>query len=194
MADLTLRERKQQRARDQIIDAAYALFAERGFAHVTVTDIAERAEVGRTTFFRYFGDKQEPIFADEQQLLESIAAAPPVPPPATLAEAISQVWGIVPTLAPLLIGDPARYADRERLLAGNPELQDRAGRKMRKMAGAVEQLLVGRGADPELALLTAQLVLACFQTARQLAGGDVTALMPHLRRAVETLTTSLEGP
>ena len=48
-----LRERKQQKAREQIVEAAFALFAERGFTDVTVTDIAERAEVGRTTFFRY---------------------------------------------------------------------------------------------------------------------------------------------
>ena len=66
---MDLRARKQQRAREQIVDAAYELFAERGFAQVTVTDIAERAGVGRTTFFRYFGDKREVVFAGEQELL-----------------------------------------------------------------------------------------------------------------------------
>ena len=51
------------------------LFLERGFDGVSVGDIAERAEVGRTTFFRHFGDKQEVVFAKEQELLETIAAA-----------------------------------------------------------------------------------------------------------------------
>ena len=44
----------------------------RGFGGVSVGDIAERAEVGRTTFFRHFGDKQEVVFANEQALLDAI--------------------------------------------------------------------------------------------------------------------------
>src|SRR5918992_1748802 len=70
-----LRERKQQRVRQAIMDAALALFAERGFDEVTVSDIAERAEVGRSTFFRYFGDKQEVLFAGDHpaKLIKKLA-------------------------------------------------------------------------------------------------------------------------
>jgi AcrR family transcriptional regulator len=193
MADLTLRERKQQRAREQIIDAAYALFAERGFAQVTVTDIAGRAEVGRTTFFRYFGDKQEPIFADEQSIVDGIAAAPPAPAASTLLEAMRQLWDAVVPISGLLVGDPRRYAAQEKLLAANPELQDRSNRKMARIADVCEQLLTGRGTDPRMALLAAQLALACFHTARRLAAGDAARLMPELQGVVETVTTSLEG-
>src|SRR5262245_51211351 len=70
-----LRARKRERARGAIVAAAYELFAERGFDQVTVSDIAERAEVGRTTFFRYFGDKQEVIFTGADTFL---AGAPAV--------------------------------------------------------------------------------------------------------------------
>ena len=61
-----------------MVDAALALFAERGFDEVTVDDIAERAEVGRSTFFRYFGDKQEVIFSGHHpaNLAEELAARP----------------------------------------------------------------------------------------------------------------------
>ena len=65
---LTLRERKQHRTREAIIDAAMTLFSERGFDAVTVTDIAARAEVGRSTEFRYFTDKQEALFADDVEM------------------------------------------------------------------------------------------------------------------------------
>jgi AcrR family transcriptional regulator len=68
-------ERKRRQARNRIIQAAEELFFTRGFDDVSVSDIAERAEVGRTTFFRHFGDKQEVAFAREQELLETIAAA-----------------------------------------------------------------------------------------------------------------------
>ncbi|WP_244256171.1 helix-turn-helix domain-containing protein [Rathayibacter sp. VKM Ac-2760] len=64
-ASLSLVERKQRAARGRIIEAADAPFSERGFDSVSVTDIAERAEVGRTTFFRHFGDKTEVVFAKE---------------------------------------------------------------------------------------------------------------------------------
>ena len=66
---LSLVERKQRQARQRIIEAARELFLERGFDGVSVGDIAERAEVGRTTFFRHFGDKQEVVFANEQELM-----------------------------------------------------------------------------------------------------------------------------
>src|ERR1019366_8771856 len=72
---LSLVERKQRQARQRIIEAARELFLERGFDGVSVGDIAERAEVGRTTFFRHFGDKQEVVFANEQELLDTITAA-----------------------------------------------------------------------------------------------------------------------
>src|SRR5262249_34047933 len=91
---LPLVERKRRQARQRIIQAARELFLERGFDDVSVGDIAERAEVGRTTFFRHFGDKQEVVFANDQELLDTIAAAgladdPPAPRSAT--EAVEQL-------------------------------------------------------------------------------------------------------
>jgi AcrR family transcriptional regulator len=175
---VSLRERKQQRAREQIVDAAYALFAERGFAQVTVADIAERAEVGRTTFFRYFGDKQEVVFADEQRLLEAFAAAPAVgSAPADLRAALTQLWDLAEGLGGLLVGDPARYAEHERLVAANQDLRDRADRKLRRIADALESVLLDRGAEPEVAI-------SCFRAAQRSAGADAAALVPAMRRMV----------
>jgi hypothetical protein len=41
--------------RDQILDAANALFAERGYGDVTIEDIASSARVTRGLVHRYFG-------------------------------------------------------------------------------------------------------------------------------------------
>jgi AcrR family transcriptional regulator len=185
---VTLRERKQQKARDEIVAAAYALFAERGFGQVTVTDIAERAEVGRTTFFRYFGDKQEVLFADEQALLDALAAVPvDVPPPADLRQALTQLWDLTASLGGLIVGEPERYAEHARLLAGNPELQDRANRKLQRIADAVEGVLLERGTAADLAALAAQIAIACFRTAQRAAGDDPGALLPAMRNTVDLL-------
>ncbi|MCW2946877.1 MAG: transcriptional regulator [Actinoallomurus sp.] len=59
-------------ARDRLADAAFTLFDERGYEQTTVDDIAERAGVGRTTFFRHYRSKEDVIFPDHDRLLELI--------------------------------------------------------------------------------------------------------------------------
>ncbi|MET9731060.1 TetR/AcrR family transcriptional regulator [Streptomyces sp. NPDC006458] len=59
-------------ARIRLADAALALFDERGYEQTTVDDIAERAGVGRTTFFRHYGSKEAVIFPDHDRLLDLI--------------------------------------------------------------------------------------------------------------------------
>ncbi|MEO3786272.1 helix-turn-helix domain-containing protein [Actinocorallia sp. B10E7] len=53
----SLRERKRQRARDELYTAALDLLAERPFDEVTIDEICERAEVSRASFFRIYGAK-----------------------------------------------------------------------------------------------------------------------------------------
>ncbi len=52
--------------RERIASAARDLFAERGYEQTTVEAIAERAGVGRRTFFRYFRAKDDVIFPDHE--------------------------------------------------------------------------------------------------------------------------------
>jgi len=59
-------------AKDRLAEAAFALFAERGYDRTTVDDITERAGVGRTTFFRAFRTKEDVIFPDHEVLLRAI--------------------------------------------------------------------------------------------------------------------------
>ncbi|MGH3321872.1 MAG: TetR family transcriptional regulator [Streptosporangiaceae bacterium] len=53
-----LRERKAARTREEISRVAIGLFCARGFDSVTMTEIAEAAEVGRATLFAYFPSKE----------------------------------------------------------------------------------------------------------------------------------------
>jgi AcrR family transcriptional regulator len=80
------------RTRAAIVDAAVALFQEQGFTETTVDAIAERADVGRRTFFRYFPAKESVLFHDiETQIqttLDTLAARPEDQPP---FEALIQV-------------------------------------------------------------------------------------------------------
>ena len=54
-----LRERKKRDTSERIFEVATRLFAEHGYSQVTTQQIAEVAEVGTGTLFRYIGSKAE---------------------------------------------------------------------------------------------------------------------------------------
>ena len=53
--------------------AAVDLFAEHGYDATTVTQIAERAGVTKSTFFRHFPDKRELLVAGQEELSRRLA-------------------------------------------------------------------------------------------------------------------------
>ena len=174
---LPLVERKRRQARQRIIQAAQELFLERGFDGVSVGDIAERAEVGRTTFFRYFGDKQEVVFAKEQELLDTIAAAgqaDDTAAPRSATEAVEQLRPVVLALCAQAAADPEAYTRHFQLIEQHPELRARDAVKMQQIADKLSDLLIRRGSDEATALFAAQIALACYQTARRLANNPRT--------------------
>lgn len=81
------RERKKQRTREALIEAAFELFQAKGFDATTVEEIADAVDVSSRTFFRYFSSKEDlPITVQEEQLqavLEALEARPPEEPVVT---------------------------------------------------------------------------------------------------------------
>jgi AcrR family transcriptional regulator len=67
-----LRERKKQRTRRALIDAAMALYRERGFGAVTVAEIARLADVSPRTFFSYFESKDDVFLGRGDERLERL--------------------------------------------------------------------------------------------------------------------------
>jgi AcrR family transcriptional regulator len=67
-----LRERKKQRTREQIVDAAFKLFQARGYHATTVADIAAAADIAPRTFFAYFPSKEAVVFYDFEPVFASV--------------------------------------------------------------------------------------------------------------------------
>jgi AcrR family transcriptional regulator len=173
---LSLVERKQRAARGRIIDAADALFAERGFDSVSVTDIAERAEVGRTTFFRHFGDKTEVVFAKEQAMFDAVTDAASAEWNHTrlvdsLAGALSALEPLVIQLCTQATADLVAYQRHMLLLNAHEELRAREALKNQYISYELAKVLLKHNAPPAIATMAAQLALACYSSGRILAAG-----------------------
>jgi len=184
-----LRERKQRRARDAIVEAALDLFAERGFDDVTVSDIAERAEVGRSTFFRYFGDKQEVVFAGDYGVADAAKMIGPDWPPLgdSLPAALAATRAIVVAYLRVLTAQPRHYTLHEELVEKHPELYARSLVKQRRLAESMVEQLIGLGAGRQTAELAAELGLACFYAGRAAAGNDPSRLTDAVDAAFDRL-------
>jgi AcrR family transcriptional regulator len=140
-------ERKSRQVRQRIVEAADDLFRANGFDGVSVTDIAARADVGRTTFFRYFGDKAEVVFAKEQAILDAIAAhaeGGPAEVAQTPRQAIEQLRPIVLKICEQASSDADGYALHARLLDQHVELRARDALKNQLAADRLAEVLVAR--------------------------------------------------
>jgi AcrR family transcriptional regulator len=74
-----LRERKKEQTRRRIAAAALDLFRDRGYDNVTVSEIAEAAEVAKATLFTYYPTKESLVLGGvgDDDLAGIVAARPP---------------------------------------------------------------------------------------------------------------------
>src|SRR4030095_5089275 len=64
-----------RRTRDALGDALVALMQEKPFESITVQDVLDRAQVGRSTFYSHYSDKDDLLMSDADEFFESIAMA-----------------------------------------------------------------------------------------------------------------------
>jgi AcrR family transcriptional regulator len=177
-----------------IIDAAMSLFDEHGFDGVTVTEIAARADVGRTTFFRYFKDKQEVLFADDAELLAVLTdsaaelARELAPIGDSLTDAIAVAHAGMRALLVVIVARSAGWLPlRDRLIAQNPPLAARSLVKERRYGENCAALLLEHGATLDTAALAVGVGAACYWTAQAVCAKDPNGLPDALDAAFRRL-------
>jgi AcrR family transcriptional regulator len=149
-------------SRGRLHEAALELYAQRGFDHTTVAEIAKRAGLTERTFFRHFGDKREVLFAAagalQEALVSTVANAP-----ASLTPLDAIAAGLEAVAAELPDRDTARQ--RQTIIAANPELRERDLSKYASLSAALAEALRARGLPDPAATLTAEVGIAVFRIA-----------------------------
>jgi AcrR family transcriptional regulator len=142
--------------------AAVDLFTEQGYDATTVAQIAERAGITRSTFFRYFPDKRDVLVAGQETLsgllAEGITEAPEGASPleavaAGLERAASIMGPLNRELGPRLTA----------AVAASAELQERDALKSVGLAAAMTTALLQRGVAGPLAQLAGELGVLAFR-------------------------------
>ncbi|WP_055589694.1 TetR/AcrR family transcriptional regulator [Peterkaempfera griseoplana] len=182
--------RWQPGAAQRLVVAAVDLFTEQGYDATTVTQIAERAGVTKSTFFRHFSDKRELLVAGQETLsrllsdgiTEAPVSASPLQAVAAGLERASSAMG------------PANRELGPRLkaaVAASTELQERDALKSVGLAAAMTAALIARGVPEPTAHLAGELGVLAFKRGyaqwSESDRDDTEGLAPHALAALEDL-------
>ena len=196
---LPLRERKKLRTHRALADAALRLFTENGFGRTTLEEVAEEAEVSKSTFFRFFPAKEAAAIEAEAELWTAYltALAERELSGAILGELHQALAEAAGGLDP---GWDERFIATRRLIAGEPALlayveHYRGGVKNQVVACLADKLRL----DPEDLRLNvlAELAVTAFSVSgrhwvRHGGQGGRPALLAGFDEAIRAIPASLD--
>ena len=196
---LPLRERKKLRTHRALADAALRLFTENGFGRTTLEEVAEEAEVSKSTFFRFFPAKEAAAIEAETELWTAYltALAERELSGAILGELHQTLAEAVAGLGP---GWDERFIATRRLIAGEPALLAYVEHYRTGVERQVIDCLAGKlGLQPEDLRLQvlAELATTAFSVSgrhwvRHGGRGGRKALLERLDGAVRAIPASLD--
>jgi AcrR family transcriptional regulator len=191
-----LRESKKLRTRQEIADRAMQFFAQRGFDHVTVAEVAAAAGVSEKTVYNYFPTKED-LFFDEVPARESALVA-------AIRER-REGESILAALRGLQVSECPRmcspgFATFARIIEGSRALQAKELEVMARFANVLsEAIQTELAVDERDARIAAGLLVSVhwqlFRSARKLAlaGKQGPAAVRRLRADLERAYQLLEN-
>ncbi|MFC5829025.1 TetR/AcrR family transcriptional regulator [Nonomuraea insulae] len=156
--------RWEPNARERLGRSALELFLERGYESTTAAEIAERAGLAKSTFFRHFADKREVLFGGQDRLNRLfIDAVTGVPDSATPLDAVAAALDAVAAA----FGPEQRAFVRQRhaVISGNSDLRERELLKLAALTAVMADTLRERGVPDPAASLAAELGSLAFRNA-----------------------------
>lgn len=192
------RQRKKRATYLALRAAALDLVSERGFANVTVEDIAEAVDVSVRTFFNYFSSKEDALVGEDPQLGEAVRAELlAIPAEVAPLEALRRV--VVGRLRAIaedldLSGeDHDVWARRFAAVHSQPEVRLAYAKHLTAIERSIADTLVVRmGSEAyrsEAALITAVAMAAMRTVAQESGTGGVEALIDRAETAFDLMAS-----
>jgi AcrR family transcriptional regulator len=191
-----LRERKKEQTRRRIAETALGLFRDRGYDNVTVSEIAEAADVAKATLFTYFPTKESLVLGGvgDDDLAGIVAGRPPGRSP--LAALRTHFQAIAAN--PVEPDDSDALMARIRVIIDSPALSASANGLRYRQRRELADVLAGEHDATEAALMAAQITAslltvqeAFFQ--RLVAGATMDAAARDLSADVALAFDLLEN-
>lgn len=155
--------RWEPNAGDRLREAALELFHEQGYDRTTVEEIAARAGLTERTFFRYYTDKREVLFAGAAALQESIVASIKAAPASTTP--LDAADAAFAGTSEMFEARRALARKRHELILAHRELQERELIKLASLGAAIAETVHGRGIGRPAASLIGDTAMAIFMNA-----------------------------
>jgi AcrR family transcriptional regulator len=187
--------RWEPNAVERLHRAAVELFTERGYHNTTAAEIAERAGLAKSTFFRLLTDKREALFQGQDVLSEGLAnVVKAAPAEASPLDAI----GAALAAAEAAFTPERRDAVRQRqeIIDAHGELRERELVKRAALTRTLAEALRHRGVPEPTATLAAEIgdlaLAAAFSRwlapDNEVAFGELTGrALDELRRVIPDL-------
>ena len=187
---LTTVARWEADAQGRLQQAAFELFAERGYDAVTTAEIAERAGLTKRSFFNHFADKREVLFGGSERLPAAVVEAIEVAP-VSLGALPTAIHGLQAGADAFMESRRPAVAQRDAIVAAHPELRERELMKRAALAEAIAEALLRRDGDARSSTITARAAILVWQIAMErwtaAPPKDPTTLSRHIERALADL-------
>lgn len=194
------RERPAEDARARITHAIVQLLEKRDVAHVTIDVIARAARVSRSTFYRFFADKNAAILDTVDVVLNDVFRCPD-----KLEESISSRDDERAKLAAWardLLTTAIRFRGLRRALEASPEIRVRHGKRTAVVLATVQEHMVRHframrdagmieTSDPDL--LGRGLAAVLQGVGKMLVSGEVELTDDVLRSVLEVVDRAVFG-
>lgn len=181
-------------SRELLQEAAFELFLEQGYEHTTVSDIATRAGVGRSTFFNHFATKSDVLWTELDSAADILERELAHPEPRSFDAVHQALTATAASFGPDRV--PFALTQHEHI-GSTGELLAAAVTRLTRFAALIQRRLEADRVPPAVAAAAASaLIAASVAAARSWAGAGLERgpLTPYLAAAIDPILAGYSAP